>query len=71
MPEHPHYYTVKEWNPELEDEFVLFVEHIRKYGYQKRFFKKMMTYYDIGDYTYWTTGAPVEETTVINRKERG
>jgi len=70
MPEHPHEYTVREWNYEEEDAFIIFVKYIRGYGYQKRFFKKMITYCDIGDYTYWTMGAPIEETVVINRKER-
>jgi len=70
MPEHPHEYTIREWNMEVEDTFISFIEYIREYGYQKRFFRKMMTYCDIGDYTYWTMGAPIEETTVINRKER-
>ena len=70
MPEFPHEYTIREWNMEVEDTFISFIEYIREYGYQKRFFRKMMTYCDIGDYTYWTMGAPIEETTVINRKER-
>jgi len=70
MPEFPHEYTIREWNMEVEDTFISFIEYIRKYGYQKRFFKKMIIYCDIGDYTYWTMGAPIEETVVINRKER-
>ena len=70
MPEFPHEYIVREWYPDDEEEFEIFVRYIREYGYQKRFFKKMITYCDIGDYTYWTMGAPIEETVVINRKER-
>jgi hypothetical protein len=31
------------------------------------FYKKKITYYDEDDLVYWTMGAPVEETTIINR----
>jgi hypothetical protein len=63
----PHEYAVREKNPHLEDEFVYFVKFIRKHGYKEKFWSKLHTYYDVGEYKYWTIGNPIDETTVINR----
>lgn len=70
MPKFPHQYTVKEWNPQLEKIFEMFVKYIRKYGYQEWFFKIRITYCDIDEYAYWTMGYPIGETVIINRKEK-
>ncbi len=67
MPEHPHEYTVKEWDLEKIDMFNKFVMFIRKEGYDEYFSRRKMRYYDIGGYKYWTMGAPVEKTILINR----
>ena len=67
MPEHPHEYTVKEWNLDKVDMFDKFVEFIRKEGYDEYFYRRKMRYYDIGGYKYWTMGAPLEATILINR----
>ena len=61
----PHEYIVRERVD--ESLFVKLVEHIRANGYQGSFYKKQITYYDEGGLVYWTMGAPVEETTIINR----
>jgi len=61
----PHEYLVRERVDEKL--FVKLVEHIRANGYQGNFYKKEITYYDEDGLVYWTMGAPVEETTIINR----
>ena len=43
------------------------VAFIRKYGYVKKFYSKEFTYFDYNGHQYWTMGAPIEETTIINR----
>ena len=63
----PHEYTVRGNNPDLEDEFVYFVKFIREHGYKEKFWSKIHTYYDVGEYKYWTMGNPIDETTIINR----
>ena len=66
----PHSYTLRTtWNN--QEDFFLCVELIRKHGYEDKFFGKTYTYFDVGDYTYWTMGAPIEETILINRAEHG
>ena len=63
----PHEYAVGGKNASLEDEFVYFVKFIRKHGYKEKFWGKTHTYYDVGEYKYWTMGNPIDETTIINR----
>jgi len=66
MPDHPHWYTLrKEW--EKDEEFVYVVNAIRQYGYTEKFYNKDYTRLDIEDMKYWTMGAPVNETILINR----
>ena len=65
MPEWPHEYIVRERVD--EDLFVQLVEHIRAHGYEGTFYRRKITYFDEDGLTYWTMGAPVEETTIINR----
>ena len=65
MPEWKHYYIVR--NPENEAMFVKTVEYIRMYGYEGRFYKQTNKYFDDDEYSYWTMGAPVGETIIINR----
>jgi hypothetical protein len=65
MPDWPHEYIVRQ---QVDYKlFVEFVEFIRKHGEERLFYKRVLTYYDDGDLTYWTMGAPVLETTIINR----
>ena len=68
MPEWPHEYIVRE--RVAEDLFVRLVDHIRANGYEARFYRNSYTYYDDGGLVYWTMGAPVEETTIVNRCRR-
>jgi hypothetical protein len=65
MPEWPHEYIVRE---KLDENFfVQLVRHIRTNGYEGKFHRKNITYDDDGGLVYWTMGAPLEETTIINR----
>jgi hypothetical protein len=61
MPKWPHEYLVRE---RVGDEglFVRLIEHIRSHGYEGTFYSRKITYHDEDGLTYWTMGAPVEET---------
>ncbi len=65
MPEWPHEYIVRERVD--ESLFVRLVRHIRANGYEAKFYRKSITYYDDRGLIYWTMGAPLEETIIINR----
>ena len=65
MPTWPHEYLVRDRVD--EGLFVQLVEHIRAEGYDGNFYRRKITYYDEDGMTYWTMGAPVEETIIINR----
>jgi hypothetical protein len=68
MPEWPHEYIVRE---RVDEElFVTLVQHIREYGYEGKFYSKTMTYYDEDDRVYWTMGAPLDETIIVNRCQK-
>jgi hypothetical protein len=45
------------------------VEKIRRYGYEEIYEGRSYTMLNIDDMKYWTMGAPVAETILINRKE--
>lgn len=65
MPVWPHEYLVRSRvDPQL---FEAVVTHIRSQGYEGLFYSKSLTYYEEDGLVYWTMGAPVEETTIINR----
>lgn len=61
----PHEYIVRERVD--ESLFVALVTHIRAHGYEGRFYRRAITYFDDGGYVYWTMGGPIEETGVVNR----
>ena len=65
MPEWLHEYIVRDRVD--ENLFVRLVLHIRANGYEGKFYRNTITYYDDGGLVYWTMGAPIEETTIINR----
>jgi len=65
MPTWPHEYIVRERVD--EDLFAQLVQHIRAYGYQGSFYQKPITYFDECGLVYWTMGATLDETTIINR----
>jgi hypothetical protein len=61
----PHHYIVKDRVDEAL--FVKLVKHIREFGYEAPFYNKKYIYFEEDGYVYWTMGAPIEETTIINR----
>jgi len=61
----PHEYIVRDRVD--QDLFLQLVSHIREHGYQGHFYSKPITYFDEAGMVYWTMGAPVDETTIINR----
>jgi hypothetical protein len=73
MPQWPHEYTVRKWRPDLEREFSEFVVLIRRDGIVKPWPRNAakpryrLTYLELDGWEYWSMGAPVPETTVINR----
>ena len=65
MPKWPHEYIVRErGDGEL---FEQLVTHIRAHGYAGRFYERVITYYEEAGLVYWTMGAPLHETTIVNR----
>ncbi len=70
MPQTPHWYTLrKEW-PSDED-FVSVVQSIRDYGYHEWFRGRRYTMLNLNGMKYWTMGAPLDVTILINRKHLG
>jgi hypothetical protein len=66
----PHEYTLRKVKPDLDVDFVRFVELIRSEGYDQEFCGKAYRYLDIDGYQYWIMGSPVGETILINRAKR-
>jgi hypothetical protein len=67
MPDNPHWYTLrKHW--QRDEDFAWTVETIRRCGYEEIYEGRSYTVLNIDDMKYWTMGAPVEETILINRK---
>ena len=65
MPEWPHEYLVRDRvDPEL---FEALIEHIRAYGSDQRFYDRVLRYFAEAGLLYWTMGAPIGETVIINR----
>jgi hypothetical protein len=65
MPDWPHEYIVR---GQVDDElFKRLVEHIRAHGHEGRFYQRAITYYEEASTVYWTMGAPLDETTIVNR----
>lgn len=62
-----HAYTVREWRPNADADFVRFVELIRAYGHPENFYKNTYIYLHLDGLKYWTMGSPMIETIIINR----
>ena len=67
MPWCPHEYVVRGRCPLTDEEFVYFVTMQRNHGVELRWGKYLLPYLIIDDYKYWTMGAPMEDTIVLNR----
>jgi len=66
MPKIPHAYVVREKCRD-DEEFCDAVMFIRQWGQPRKFFSKTYIYLDLGAYTYWTMGNPLNITKIINR----
>jgi len=65
MPVWPHEYIVRDRGDERL--FERLVQHIRAHGVEGRFYQKRLIYYEEAGLVYWTMGAPIAETTIVNR----
>jgi len=64
----PHEYIVKDkLDRDDLDDFTALVEHIRENGFTAYYKSRSGKYYIVDDHYYWTMGAPVKDTTIINR----
>ena len=65
MPVWPHEYIVRD---RVDQQlFVDLVQHIRNHGRDGKFYDKDLVYYEEAGLVYWTMGAPIVETTIVNR----
>src|SRR5688500_12743803 len=63
----PHEYVVKgKLSAEDQKIFELFVIYIREHGVRKKYKKSFYTHLDLDGFSYWTMGAPLEITIIIN-----
>jgi hypothetical protein len=67
MPQNPHEYTLKKWAPTQQNDFEAVVMFIREHGYKKKWGKTTYSYFDVDGWQYWTMGAPLDQTILINR----
>ncbi len=67
MADNPHEYCLRR-NAEDERMFEAVVQFIREYGSWYPWWGRWYLQYVAGDHAFWTMGAPVPETTLINRK---
>jgi hypothetical protein len=65
MPDQPHEYTVRGETPDKE--FHWFVLYIREHGHRTKYGGRYYAYLEVDAWRYWTMGAPVGATTIINR----
>jgi hypothetical protein len=66
-PQPPHTYTVRAWRPDLQQDFLAFAQLIQTRGELKTWGGRVNAYLALDGLEYWTMGARVPETTVINR----
>jgi len=65
MPQWPHEYIVRERVD--ESLFEQLVRHIRANGSEGTFYHEKYIFFEEVGMLYWTMGAPIAETTIINR----
>ena len=69
MPQIPHEYTLRAKAPD-EKLFQRVVLYIRQVGYEANYRLATYIYLDIDGWKYWTMGAPIEDTNLINRAKK-
>lgn len=67
----PHQYTVSDWNHQRRPWFEQMVFGIRIYGYKEDFGKTTYIYLNLDGRKYWTQGASLKQTILINRAKLG
>lgn len=67
MPTNPHHYTLREHWPD-DAAFAWAVEFIRQRGYRAQFKGRGYTQIDVNEHFYWSMGAPIPSTILVNRK---
>ena len=66
MPDSPHFYTLrKRWT--AKEDFAWLVLFVRKYGVSQKYGRYSYVYFVDDGWKYWSMGAPVGETILINR----
>jgi hypothetical protein len=76
MPQHPHDYSLREWND--QELFERVVKTIWDRGYDRPYLRRVWRSLDVGDFYIWIAGAPplpehpapVKETALVNRARR-
>ncbi len=63
----PHEYVVRGKINGADDEFAQAVMYIREHGFKVKLFKTVYVCLQLDNRFYWTMGAPVDETTILNR----
>ena len=66
MPQNPHEYTLRRDTDSAT--FDAAVRFIREHGEREIYWGKPYKTLYLGDHKFWTMGAPLEETILINRK---
>jgi hypothetical protein len=68
MPDNPHEYALR--RHAADNEFDAAVRYIREHGRLESFRGRPYKTLYFGEHKYWTMGAPLAETDLINRKPR-
>ena len=69
MPQNPHLYTLRRtWDNDALFDTV--VEYMRANSYTEYFGGKPYQMFDLNGYKYWTMGAEISRTILINRKPK-
>ena len=67
-PDAPHQYVVRTSLPEKQAaQFLAIAKHIRLEGVREWFGNSWYIYYYHNGWKYWTMGAPLDETIILNR----
>lgn len=67
MPKTPHWYTLRrKWASDAD--FVRFASLTREFGYDDPYRGKMFRAINVDGFKYWTMGAPLDKTILVNRK---
>lgn len=67
----PHSYTVREWQPDKDDEFVDMLNIITDYGTKEKFYRTTFTYLYVDGQKYWATHNAERVFIIINRCDWG